>query len=481
MAFDTVVVGGGTAGSVVAARLAEVGSSSVALLEAGPDLRDDPPGELRNGFMLERGLPDWGYVSDADGAPVRRGRLLGGTSWLTRFALRGQPADYDRWAAHGSPGWGFDEMLPWLSRLEADADFGGEPWHGDSGPMPVRRYLDVEYTDVVAAATRALERIGFQSVDDHNRPGAVGVGRMPMTSTDGARVTTADAYLPLATTPANLTIRCGAQVADIMFDGLRAAGVRLVDGTVVEAGQVVLCAGAYGSPAILMRSGIGPPDDLRTLAIDVRVELPGVGDNLIDHPSAYVDVGTLAESRATPLLHAVATFHSTARSLDHAPDLFLWIADPEGDPPLFAIEAVLLVPEHTRGRVRLSSADPSAPPRITLPPLMEGPDADRLTEALARATEIAACPEVQQLLDEAMPLPSNNELRELMHANHYSIPHFVGTCAMGSVVDPQCRVRGSDALSVVDASVIPVALSAFTQLPTIALAERFAALSAGRL
>ena len=144
MAFDTVVVGGGTAGSVVAARLAELGSSSVALLEAGLDLRDDPPGDLRNGFMLERGLPDWGYISDAGGEPVRRGRLLGGTSWLTRFALRGQPADYDRWAAHGGPGWGFDEMLPWLRRLEADADFGGEPWHGDSGPMPVRRYLDVE-------------------------------------------------------------------------------------------------------------------------------------------------------------------------------------------------------------------------------------------------------------------------------------------------------------------------------------------------
>jgi choline dehydrogenase len=257
--------------------------------------------------------------------------------------------------------------------------------------------------------------------------------------------------------------------------------VRLVDDTLVEAGQVVLCAGVYGSPAILMRSGIGPPDDLRELAIDVRVELPGVGENLIDHPSTYIDVGTLAESRATPLLHAVATFHSNARSLDQAPDLCLWIADPEGDPPLFAIEAVLLVPEHTRGRVRLGSADPSAPPRITLPTLTDGPDADRLAEAVAHAVEIAACPEVQQLLDQALPLPASSQLHELMHGNHYSIPHVVGTCAMGSVVDVQCRVRGTEALSVVDASAIPVALSAFTQLPTIALAERFAAVFTGRL
>jgi choline dehydrogenase len=142
---------------------------------------------------------------------------------------------------------------------------------------------------------------------------------------------------------------------------------------------------------------------------------------------------------------------------------------------------VLLVPEHTRGRVRLGSPDPSVPPRITLPPLKEGPDADRLAEALARAAEIGACPEVQQLLDEALPLPSNTEVRELMYANHYSIPHVVGTCAMGSVVDEQCRVAGTDALSVVDASVIPVAISAFTQVPTVALAERFAALFAGRL
>jgi choline dehydrogenase len=481
VAFDTVVVGGGTAGCVVAARVAELGSGSVALLEAGPDVRGDPPGDLRNGFRLERGLPDWGFISDADGEPVRRGRLLGGTSWLTRFALRGQPADYDLWAAHSSPGWGFEEMLPWLRQLEADADFGSKPWHGDSGPMPVRRYLDAEFTDVLAAAARALEQIGFQPVDDHNRPGAVGVGRMPMTSSKGARVTTADAYLRSATTSANLMVRCNSQVADVLFDGLRAAGVRLVDGTLVEAGHVVLCAGVYGSPAILMRSGIGPPDDLRALAIDVGVELPGVGENLIDHPSTYVDVGTLAESRATPLLHAVATFHSTARSLDQAPDLLLWIADPEGDPPLFAIEAVLLVPEHTRGRVRLGSADPSAPPRITLPTLTQGPDADRLAEAVTHAVEIGACPEVQQLLDEALPLPASGELHELMHANHYSIPHVVGTCAMGSVVDAQCRVRGTEALSVVDASAIPVALSAFTQLPTIALAERFAALFTGRL
>src|SRR5262245_43550387 len=259
--FDAVVVGAGAAGCVVAARLAQDGARSVALLEAGPDLRGATPAALRDGWRIAL-EPGWGYESEPDAhgevRGVFRGKLLGGTSWVTRFALRGSPADYDAWG----PGWRFDDLLPYFNRLEADAEFGDEPWHGDSGPMPITRYPELEPTPLLAAATDALESMGVPPVDDHNRPGAVGLGRMPMTSRAGVRVTTADAYL--AEPPAKLEIRCGAQVADIAFDGERASGVRMLDSSVVAADRVILCAGVYGNPAILMRSGIGPSAHLES-------------------------------------------------------------------------------------------------------------------------------------------------------------------------------------------------------------------------
>jgi choline dehydrogenase len=212
-------------------------------------------------------------------------------------------------------------VLPYFRRLEADADFGDQPWHGHSGPMPVRRYLDLDYTELGAAALRALEQVGFPPVYDHNRPGAVGAGRMPMTSRDGRRVTTADGYLPVGATPPNLTIRPETHVAEVTFEGSRATGVRLLDGEVVEAGWVVLCAGVYGSPPILMRSGIGPADHLRSVEVPVGVDLRGVGANLADHPAVSIECGYRGPTRAEPVLHFMATFHSAATPGEAAPDL----------------------------------------------------------------------------------------------------------------------------------------------------------------
>ena len=376
-AFDVVVVGGGAAGCVVAARLAESASRSVLLLEAGPDLRAGLPAGFRDGWRLPQGF-DWGYASEPDGrgvaAGLRRGKLLGGTSWLTRFALRGWPADYDEWAGLGNAGWGFADVLPYFRRLEADADFGDRPWHGDAGPVPVSRYLGLEFTEIGVAGLQALEAAGFPPIDDHNRPGAVGAARMPMSSRDGIRVTTADAYLPSGDTPANLTIRPGAQVAGVVLEDTIATGVRLVDGQVIEAGWVVLCAGTYGSPPILMRSGIGPAAHLRAHGITVRADLPGVGANLADHAGADIDCGYRGPTRAAPILHLLVTFHSSATPSDQAPDLMLWLSDPRGDPPVFEIDAGLLRPR-SRGTVRLRSADPADPPRIDLPGLRDPSDA----------------------------------------------------------------------------------------------------------
>jgi choline dehydrogenase len=486
--FEVVVVGGGAAGCVVAARLAESTSRSVVLLEAGPDRRADTPLELRNGWTIEVDPFEWGYESQphSSGAirPVRRKKLLGGTSWLTRFTPRGSPADYDGWEALGNPGWSFDDVLPYFIRLEEDTDFGHEPWHGDGGPIPSTRYLDLDYTEVAATALDALAATGFPAVEDHNRPSAVGAGRMPMNTRDGVRVTTADAYLPSGRTPPNLTIRGDSEVASVVFEGSRAVGVRLVDATMVEADWVVLCAGTYGSPPILMRSGVGPAAHLRELGIPVTADLPGVGANLADHPQVEVDCGYTGVSRSAPILHSIATFHSAGRSTRETPDLMLWFADPEED-KRFVIEVLLLRPR-SRGTVRLRSADPTDPPVIELPNLSDASDSERLVEGYRRALEVANDPQVRRLC--SGPAPSEpDDLHKLIRAEVYSIPHVVGTCAMGprsedgAVVDASGRVHGTERLSVVDASIMPDVPSGFTHIPTIMIAERLSEQIASQL
>ncbi|TMD28283.1 MAG: glucose-methanol-choline oxidoreductase, partial [Chloroflexi bacterium] len=311
------------------------------LLEAGPDLRADLPEEIRDGWHMTRAF-DWGYVSEpkefGDVQKLRRVKALGGTSSIVRFALRGSPSDFDEWEALGNAGWGFEAVLPYLRRLEADLEFGDQPWHGASGPIPVTRYPEVERTEVHAAALEALDAVGFPAVEDHNRPGAAGAGPMPMSTRDGVRVTTASAHLPYGHTPPNLTIRPDSQVADVILEGRRAAGIRLLGGAIIPARRVVLSAGTYGSPAILMRSGIGPAEHLRAVGVEVRVDLPGVGANLADHPSVEIDAEYRGSIRTAPLLHTVATFHSSAAPANGPPDLMLWISEPVSNtdgPPIF--------------------------------------------------------------------------------------------------------------------------------------------------
>jgi choline dehydrogenase len=475
------VVGGGAAGCVLAARLAEAGTT-VTLLEAGPDLGANVPERLRNGWEICRDF-DWGYISEPDdrgeAQNLRRTRLLGGTSWMTRFAVRGSPADYEDWAARGNPGWAFEDVLHYLTRLEADADFGDLPFHGDSGPIPVRRYLDIELTEACEAGLEALEGAGFPTLEDHNRPGAVGAGRMPMTSDAGVRVTTADAYLAGAASP-NLTIRADAHVAAVVLDGNRTTGVRLVGGEVVEADHVVLCAGTFGSPVILMRSGIGPADHLRAVGAPVLVDLPGVGADLADHPAMTIDCGYRGVARAAPVLHVIATFRSAGTAAAEAPDLMLWISDPTGDPAGVEIEVVLLKPR-SRGSVRLRSVDPSEAPVIELPGLRDTSDLDRLAEGCLRGLEVANRQELRRVCaDDPSPAADGATVRDVVRDELYSLPHVSGTCAMGpdpddgAVVDASGRVHGTEGLAVADASIIPTALSAFTHIPTIMIAERLA-------
>src|SRR5947207_152158 len=198
--FDVVVVGGGAAGCVVAARLSEDETRRVLLLEAGPDHRALMPADVRDGWRPTT-RHDWGYVAELDAAgvarPLPRGKLLGGcSSTNATFALRGHPADYDAWAQAGNDGWSFDEVLPFFTGLENDADFGEAAWHGDGGPLPIRRYRDDEFTDVAQAGLKAFEQAGCTWVPDANAPGAVGVAALPTNTLHGERISSALAYLP---------------------------------------------------------------------------------------------------------------------------------------------------------------------------------------------------------------------------------------------------------------------------------------------
>ena len=367
---------------MLARRLAVQTSASVLLLEAGgePDADAGP-----DGWRL--GKPaDWGFTSEpgpsGGSKPLRRGRLLGGTSWLTRFAVRGAAADFDAWAARGNSGWAWADVLPAFRRLESDVDFGGETWHGSDGPLPIARFPDLPRSDIHRAAIDALSESGFGAVADHNDGRAVGIGPMPMSVRGDRRVTTFGAYLSPGDRPPTMTIRSNAEVDSVLLEGHRSVGVRLADGTDVRAGIVMVAAGTYGSPMILMRSGIGPANHLADVGIATAVDLNGVGANLADHPGIEFDSGWRGAGSAGPLLHSIGNVLSSQARPDGPPDLMFWLTDPDAAEPGFYLDPVLLKPV-ARGSVRLRSARPGDPPRITLPPLLNRPTSSAWPRATA--------------------------------------------------------------------------------------------------
>jgi choline dehydrogenase len=330
-----------------------------------------------------------------------RGRLVGGCS-ATNGAVwvRGWPDDYDGWAAAGNPGWTFDELLPVFCAVESDQDFRDE-WHGSDGPIPVARLRPDELDERPRAFTASALACGHGRCDDHNRPRAVGVGPWPRNVRDGLRMSTALTYLAAARARPNLEIRADTTVDRIEVAHGRAHGVRVQGGDLVEAGTVVLAGGTYASPAILLRSGIGPATQLRELGLPVVADLPGVGANLVDHPLVSVDL-PVAPGRQGPALQVVLTMRSTLVGFESPPDLQMFTSGPYDDAAIpsgavFGLAIELLAPR-SRGSLRLRSADPADPPRIDPAHLRHPDDIGRMVEATRIARRISRTPPLADLI-----------------------------------------------------------------------------------
>jgi choline dehydrogenase-like flavoprotein len=490
--YDVVVVGTGSAGAVVAAGLSADPDGRVLLLEAGPDHTSaGAPAGLRgaNFFaaLMEPGRVWTGLTATrAAGQPeslYARGRGAGGSSSVNALcAIRGTEDDYDRWERDfGCEGWNWPAMLDAFLAVEDDREFGGDGRHGKDGPIPLERPAFDALPPIDRALRDALAQLGYPACDDLHAPDATGVSRAPQTLRNGQRVSTNDAYLERARNRPNLVI-CGETLVDrVQFDGRRATGVVTVHGETIEACEVVLCAGAIHTPAVLLRSGVGVDDGLP------------VGENLKDHaatPGFEVSLRPHARMTAADAPVVTSVLRYTSGLADAGPNdmQMLWFGavgpPPNGLAGGRIIGAVMRV--FSCGAVSLRSDDPNVDPVVEFRMLTDERDLVRLRDCVRRMLDIARHPTVAAVSDGVLALTTpldeldtDDAIDAWLRANVTDYVHAVGTCRMGApgdpgaVVDPQCRVQGYEGLSVCDASVMPDLPKANTHLTTVAIAHRF--------
>ncbi|HEY1518414.1 MAG TPA: GMC family oxidoreductase N-terminal domain-containing protein [Solirubrobacteraceae bacterium] len=515
--YDYIIVGAGSAGCVLANRLSADPSVRVLLLEAGG--RDRSPNiKIPAAFSKQFHTKlDWDFATESepyvDGRSlyVPRGKGLGGSSSMNAMLyVRGRPLDYDTWEAQGAPGWGYRDVLPYFVKSEDNAR-GASEWHGAGGPLRVSEQRSPRPLDhrLIAAG----EAVGIPWTPDYNGPEQDGVSMSQVNQWRGRRFSSADAYLRPASKRPNLDVRTRATVLGVELDEKRAAGVRVAVGRrggieVLSAErEVVLAAGAIGSPQLLQLSGIGAADELRAVGVEVRHALPGVGKNLQDHPFVTVlfevsdeDTLLVAESPRSvaewllrgsgPLSSTVAevvAFHRTRGGLPAADIQFHMGAayyEDHGaetyDRHAIAIAPVLVTPK-ARGRVWLRSADPTAKPRILTNSLSEPDDVASLVAGVRLARRMAEQPVLAEIIvKELKPgsdVSADVDLEADMRRRLMLIYHPVGTCRMSdtaedAVVDSRLRVHGLENLRVVDASIMPLIPGGNTHAPTVMIAER---------